>query len=225
MTVENSNGTGYKFRNFTLNTKEAKISFREKNGDDAKFSLFTALEGNLVRVEPFDAEWEDTIIPKIRFYLKDEEFMDVLECGRYTNFTRSVLSCLAAINTVIKLIRITPYFFEPEDSDKKILQGAVRHNGEKITRKYRKGDYPDIEIVKVGKAKKEVIDSTDRDEFFDKLIPDINSNLAEFYSMKRDEELRKDPKTNWFLPTENAKPQTINIVEPDLDADDDEMPF
>jgi hypothetical protein len=169
------NSTMGNFTNYGVDYDEAKIQLKGKKGEEPK-EKYSYIEGYLTKVEASEYEFEGEMIQTIKFYFKDDEInYDVLECGRYTTFVRGALSCLVNLDA-IDYIRLTPYNSDEEFNGKKLTHCGVRHNDNKVARKYKKGDYPEAVAAKVGK--KEYLNTEKRDEFFDNLIPEINAKLV-----------------------------------------------
>lgn len=160
--------------------KQGQIYHKESN------QFYNFIEGYLVGVEKSDVTFKDGKEAfKIKFKLagKDLQSVDVLECGRYTFFTRDILNRLASLEE-IGWVKLTPYT-STDDKGKNYIRGSARHSLNfvhdmrdekyKVKFAYEKEDIPAVEYVKVGKTTS--ADTLKRDDFFDSLIVVINARL------------------------------------------------
>lgn len=154
--------------------------------------FINAVEGFLVKIEREDGEYEGKPTHKLKFYLrdKDEESTWVLQSSRTSYFSRAVINSLASLQS-IGWTRLTPYVSVDKNSGNKFIHGAVRHNltfcnlsaGDhfKVPKKFSWEQIPEIEKIsvrlKTGKIKED-LDSSARDEFFEKLIDLVISRLS-----------------------------------------------
>lgn len=181
--------------NFERNTKHycrvSKLT-KDDSGNDAVYILSGSkdnieksnfIEGLLVNIEPFSETFEGKPTEKIRFTLRTPKSDDVaiLSCGRYTAFTRDVLNCLANIPS-IEHIRFTPFVSQAPELKQTFVHGAIRHNNEKVKKKYALDTIPKAYPKMITEIKKEILVTAERDEWYDKLIPEILSKLV--YSEK-----------------------------------------
>ncbi|MFW5700244.1 MAG: hypothetical protein ACOCWM_01020 [Cyclobacteriaceae bacterium] len=152
--------------------KNGKVKFKNSNGD---YEYPDYIEGYLIDIQLDENEFEGNPIPKIKFEFTDNrgEIVEVLQSGRHTLFVRDILNCLYSIEGEIGWVRFTPY--TSEFNGRELVHGAVRHIGDKVKKQLGKDDYPPVKSVKVGK--KEVVDTSERDEFFEALIPKIVDKL------------------------------------------------
>lgn len=145
------------------------------------------LEGFLVGIESADHTFKDgQTANKIKFKLAGRNFeqIDVLECGRYTFFSKDILNRLMSLDQ-IGWVKLTPYI-STDDKGKNYVRGSARHNltfvsnmkdeKYKVKFHYNKEDIPPIEYVKV--ANKLVKDDLKQNEFYDSLIIVLNTKLA-----------------------------------------------
>jgi len=139
--------------------------------------LFSFVDGLLVDVQPFEGEFEGNKTFRIRFILDDGDNEIWLESGRYTGFTRDVLNCLSTLDDITS-VRLTPYLSEDESTKKKYIRGAVRAGHDfsvKLEKRFKGPDIPKIQVVKVGK--KDVIDSSELDEWTDTLVEIVKKKI------------------------------------------------
>lgn len=174
MALGNYNGT--KTNYCSLDNKNAKIKLRKKVDGVVEETPFAYLEGVLIDIKPTEWEFEGSIIPQVKLLLNDPDSGEnySLEFNRNAIFGRDVLNKLANI-PAIEFIRITPWSSEVDG--KTYTHGAVRHKDIKVENKFKKGEYPEIEVEKL-KSGKEVLDSTARDAFFEALIPQIKAAIV-----------------------------------------------
>jgi hypothetical protein len=157
---------------------DAKIVHKQKG---AEIQSFNFIDGYLIGAEMKEEEYEGNKIWRAYFSFAANQSnyneVDVLQCGLHTMFTHDILNCLASLDD-IGYIKITPFMSELEDKSKKFIRGAVRTgNGEegKVKKKYSHAIIPKTEKVVVGK--KEVIDSSARDEFFENLFVELQNKI------------------------------------------------
>jgi len=182
MPVGNYSGKQYSYYSLAKDIVERQGQIFHKQSN--KFYGF--IKGYLVGIEKSDVTFKDGKEAfKIKFKLagRNLQEIDVLECGRYTFFTRDVLNRLMSLDE-IGWVKLTPYT-STDDKGKNYIRGSVKHSLEfttniddescKLKFAYESKDIPEVEYVKVGKNT--TADTLKRDDFFDNLIIVLNSKL------------------------------------------------
>lgn len=168
------NYSGIKTNYCSLDTKNAKVKHRQKIDGQVVENSYNFLEGTLIDIQNTEWEFEGNIIPQVKLILNEDGENYSLEFNRNSAFGRDVLNRLVNIPS-IGFIRITPY--QSDFNGKMYTHGAIRHNDIKIEQKFKKGEYPEIEIETL-KSGKEVTDSTARDNFFADLVGQIKKQIT-----------------------------------------------
>lgn len=151
---------------FSVSQDDAKI--RRKVKDTGEYQLFDFIEGQLVDVYWKEDSYNGDPANKICFVFENGSERAELQTSESSLFTQDALNGLAAIEGTIGKVRITPYISSYEGKD--YVHGAIRHNGEKIRRKYMKDQLPEKRRVQVGA--KTMTDDSERVKFFLDVIKD-----------------------------------------------------
>ncbi|HYF04009.1 MAG TPA: hypothetical protein VEC36_11565 [Patescibacteria group bacterium] len=158
---------------FSIDKDTGKVKSKDKNG---AVQLHDYIEGVLVGIVFEEGEYEGRPSNKyaLSFANRDGSEVDILRMGEDANTAYDTLNRLSSIDGRIGWVRLTPYF--SEFNGKNITHMSVRHNGEKLLAKFRPDDIPKVTTVKVGKQ--EVMDKSDKQEFFQKLYRALREKLS-----------------------------------------------
>lgn len=155
--------------------KQGKI--RNKNQDGVE-QFFDYLEGRLLDIVSKDGQFEGTTTYRMQLTLEDNGELFSLECGRYSGFGKDVILKLLKADEYDS-VRIAPFISVDEATKKEYVRGSVRSNNVKI--QVTKDDLaaiPAVEKAIVGK--KEVLDDTARNEYYDELIVKLSEKVKAY---------------------------------------------
>lgn len=171
-------------------SRQGLIATKKKRGEDVIIENYRTIEGYLIDIKMEDGEYEGNPSYKIRFHFANQDFTatDILQIGRYSIVSRDVLNSLMTVEK-IGWVRLFPFISStdikgnPLPGGKTYTHCSVRHITDinhlhsdmpKLTKKF-KDEIPAVVSQTVGK--KVVIDDTERNEFFDALVPILCERL------------------------------------------------
>lgn len=174
---QGQNRTFYKLKveketNIPIFTKQKK-----ENGVWVTDQTFNTISGFLKKVELGSYEWEGDTIDTLKFIFDDDEDNTAqfqVETG-LNYLSRNILNTLAGA-TNIGHVKISVYKSKGKDGRDGFPSAYLEINKQKSGWKYKPEDVPKAKEVKVGG--KTLKDTTDIDEFFKLLIPEINDKIV-----------------------------------------------
>lgn len=205
-----------KFFNFKIVTKETvdgkeqnvPVHFQvdtKENGEyviSAEKPVFVA--GNLTKIKLGSFEWKGEDVNTVQIYLEDGDEIYNVDL-RYNLVARNIF------NSLLSLESFENVRFELYTNKLGYSAVSVKQNGEKVDWKFNLADLPPIVKHKVGK--KEVIDSSDLDNFFLEKLTELA------------EKVNGAPKPeNKDRPVEDG-PSVGGEKTPDSSVEDDDIPF
>lgn len=142
-----------------------------------------SLVGKVKSVEAINGDFEGNPTYQLKITLESPNVNNIFTTGRNTFVGRDIINRLANIGGEIHYLMITP-FISTADDGSTFTRCSIKHaknldlivkEESKIKMKYTKDEIPSTKEVKVGNKK--VIDSSERDDFYDNLIPQINARI------------------------------------------------
>lgn len=136
------------------------FSVTEKVGDKwEQTRTATEVTGNLVAVLLEKKEWEDNEYDVIKLSLQDAETDELFVLDlRFNLLSRSIINSFLGMK---EYTNVSVSLYQKKDSNYPAV--SVKQNGERASWAFSIEELPKVEKVKVGK--KEVVDSTELDEF------------------------------------------------------------
>lgn len=143
---------------------EPYFSFRQKQADGSykEVQQNTSFSGNLTKVSTGVFTYEGVDSPQAKISLEDGAEVYVADLS-YNLATRGLFNAILALDNY-ENIRINVYKTKPNAEGKRFVALSLWQNNENVKWKYAFTDLPAIKKLKLGK--KEVVDSSDVDDFF-----------------------------------------------------------
>jgi len=173
MAYSTGSDSNNKLLTFKLKTKNVdKPYFEVKSKVDGKWTVLpekpTNVEGDLVKVEVTEEEYEGNVSDKVKLYLADDQRGETYLLDLYLTFTtRSLFNSLLSLEK-FENVKIGVYNTKPNDQGKVYPAISLRQGDNRVDWKYSKDQLPKTHKVTINK--KQQIDSSELDAFYvDKL--------------------------------------------------------
>jgi len=150
-------------------SKEGRMRLRSRQ-EDGKYleQLADGISGRIVEIKKTEGDFEGQPIARLEVTINDNDQKYILSVSRYSNYGRGLINKLHNVNMDKKVeIGVFASSFE----GKVYVHATLKQGDKNIPVKFEKGQIPGINMVKVGK--KDVMDSTERDEFFDAKLDEL----------------------------------------------------
>ena len=155
--------------------KEGRMRLRSRQEDGNYVEqLVDGISGIIVEIKKTEGDYEGTPIPRMEVTLTDGGEKYILSVSRYSTYGRGLINKLLNVN-MNRIVEIGA--FASQFNGKQYIHPSVKQGDKNVLKAIANEQMPEVKTVKVGK--KEVIDSTERDEFFDAKLDQLITDLAE----------------------------------------------
>ncbi len=207
------NRTFYKLKteketNIPIFTKQKK-----ENGVWVVAETFNTISGFLKKVELGTYEWEGDTIDTLKFLFDDDTDNTAqfsVETG-LNYLSRNILNTLAGADS-IGHVKIVVYKSKAKDGKDGFPSAYLEINKQKAGWKYKPKEVPKVKEVKVGG--KTLKDTTELDNFFKLLLPEINAHIVSEFEVESEMHQQE---------SESPKPKPFKGSPDDMPKDD--LPF
>jgi len=138
-----------------------EVKQKDENGDYPVVNKVKGVQGHLESIKLEKRDYQGEEIVTYKFVMKDKEDLYIVSFGN-NSVLRSLLNCLASAD-IVGEIAFGVYI--NKNGNKSVW---VKNDNNSLGWKYKFEDLPEVKVAKVGK--KEVYDSTERDEFFESTV-------------------------------------------------------
>jgi hypothetical protein len=155
--------------------KEGRMRLRSRQ-EDGTYSekLVDGVAGVIVDIKKTEGDYEGTPIPRMEVSIMDGEEKYILSVSRYSTYGRGLINKLLNVN-MNRVVEIGS--FASQFNGKQYIHPSVKQGDKNVLKAIANEQMPEVKTVQVGK--KEVIDSSERDDFFDSKLDQLIQDLAE----------------------------------------------
>ncbi len=155
--------------------KEGRMRLRSRQEDGNYVEqLVDGISGTIVDIKKTEGDYEGTPIPRLEVTMMDGGEKYILSVSRYSTYGRGLINKLRNVN-MSRFVEIGA--FASQFNGKQYIHPSVQQGGKNVLRSITNEEMPQVKTVMVGK--KEVMDSSERDDFFDAKLDILIQDLAE----------------------------------------------
>lgn len=150
------------------------VSQKNEDGKWAQTTEVKDVAGTLTKIETEKKEWEGQEYDVIKIFLQDDSVGETYLLDLRQNLlSRSIFNSLLSLS---EFDGVSIGLYETKKDGETYAAVSVKRNGERVSWKYKLDELPKVKKVKVGK--KEVVDSSEVDEFYIKELNSLGEVLA-----------------------------------------------